>query len=112
MLSKTDNVTHTKDIDLICQENQDYYNGHDQQSIACKHNGGQGYYNRSDQQFIARKHKGGLEQIIIKLVPGIILEEETVFTSGMTSMISGTIIPTHLWKEMRWGGGGGGLPCI
>ena len=26
MLSKTNNVTHTTDIDLLSQENQDYYN--------------------------------------------------------------------------------------
>ena len=30
MLSKTNNVTHTKDINISSQENQDYYNQHAQ----------------------------------------------------------------------------------
>ena len=51
------NATHTKDIDLLSQEDQDYYN-------------------QSDKQFIAHKHDGGLEQVIIELVPDIILKEE------------------------------------
>ena len=61
MLSKTNNVTHGNGINLLSQENKDYYNRHDQQLITCKHDGGQGYCNQSDQQFIARKHNGGLE---------------------------------------------------
>ena len=48
MLSQTNNVTHAKSIDLLSQDNQDYYNQHDQQPITRKHDGGQGYYNRSD----------------------------------------------------------------
>ena len=76
MLSKTNNATHAKDISLWSQENQDYYNQHDQQLITRKHDGGWEYYNQSDQQFIARKHDGGLEQVTIELVPDIILEEE------------------------------------
>ena len=69
-------MTHTKDINLLSQENQDYYNQHDQQFIARKHDGGQEYYNRRDQQFIARKYEGGVEQVSIELVPDIILEEK------------------------------------
>ena len=57
ILSKTNNVTHTKGINLLSQEHQDYYNQGVQQFIACK------YY-------------GGLEQVIIDLVPNFILEEE------------------------------------
>ena len=102
MLSKTNNTTHTKDIYLLSQENQDYYNLHDQQFIARKHGGGQEYYNQSGQQFIARKHDGGLEQVTIELVPDIILEEgKTFFTSGLVNMISRIITPMHLWKEMK-----------
>ena len=76
MLSKTNNVTHAKDIDLLSQQNQDYYNQHDQRFITHKHNGGQGYYNQNDQQFIARKQDSGLERVTIELVPNIILEKE------------------------------------
>ena len=76
MLSKSNNVTHAKDIDLLSQENQDYYNRHDQQHITRKHVGGREYYNRNDQQFIALKQDGSLEQVTIELVPDIILEEE------------------------------------
>jgi len=104
MLSKTNNVTHKKEFDLLSQENQDYNNQHDQQFIARKHDGGQGYYNQSDQQFIARKYDGGLERVTIDLVPDIILEEEDVFArSGLTSIISGVINPTRLQKEMKLG---------
>ena len=39
MLSKSNNVTHAKDIDLSSQENQDYYNQQDQQPITPKHDG-------------------------------------------------------------------------
>ena len=49
---KTNSTTHTKDIDLLSQEKQDYYNWHDQQFIACNHDVGQEYYNWSDQQFM------------------------------------------------------------
>ena len=49
MLSKTNNVTHAKDIDLLSQENQDYYNWHDQQHITCKYVDGQEYHNQTDQ---------------------------------------------------------------
>ena len=76
MLSKTNNVTHAKDIDLLSQENQDYYNRHDQQHITRKHVAGRQYYNRNDQQFIAHKQDGCLERVIIALVPDIIPEEE------------------------------------
>ena len=76
ILSTTNNTTHAKGIDLLNQENQDYYNQHDQQFSACKHDGGQEYYNWRDQQFIACKYDGGLEQVTIELVPDIILEEE------------------------------------
>ena len=82
---KTNNVTHTKGIDLLIQENQDYYNWR-------------------DQQFIARKYNGGLEQVTIELIPNIILEEEeNGFTNGLTIMIKWIIAPTHLWKEIRQG---------
>ena len=60
ILLKTNNVTHTKGIDLLSQKNQDYYNQRDQQFIACKYN-------------------GGVEQVIIGLVPDSILEEEDSF---------------------------------
>ena len=61
MLSKTNNVTHTKGINLLCQDNQDCYNRHDQQFITHKHDVSRKYYNQSDQQFIACKHDGSLE---------------------------------------------------
>ena len=35
MLSKTNNVTHANGIDLLSQENQDYYNRNYQQLITC-----------------------------------------------------------------------------
>ena len=37
---KKNNVTHVNDINLLSQENQDYYNRHDQQLITRKHDGG------------------------------------------------------------------------
>ena len=40
MLSKTNNTTHAKGINHLSQENQDHYNQHDQQFIACKHDDG------------------------------------------------------------------------
>ena len=40
MLSKTSNVTHTNDINLSSQENQDYDNQHDQQIMTRKHDAG------------------------------------------------------------------------
>ena len=40
ILSKTNNTAHTKGIDILSQENQDYYNQNDQQFIACKYDGG------------------------------------------------------------------------
>ena len=43
MLLKTNDVTHTKDIDLLSQENQDYYNQYAQQSITCKHDDSREY---------------------------------------------------------------------
>ena len=58
------------------QENQDYYNPHDKQFIARKHDGVQEYYNRRDQQIIACKYDGGLEQVTIELIPDIIQKEE------------------------------------
>ena len=76
MLSKTNNVTYANGINFLSQENQDFYNQHNQRLITCKHDGGQGYYNQSDQQFIARKHNGGLEQVNTELVPNIVLEEK------------------------------------
>ena len=57
ILSKTNNLTHTRGIDLSSQEIQDYYNRH-------------------DQQFIDHKYDGGLEQDTFELVPNIILKEE------------------------------------
>ena len=69
-------VTHGNGIDLLSQENQDYYNHHDQQLITCKYDGDQGYYNQSDQQFITRKYNGDLEQVNTELVPAIVLEEK------------------------------------
>ena len=55
MLLKTNSKTHTEDINILSQQNQDYYNSHDQQFVAHKHDSGQKSYNQSDQQFIARK---------------------------------------------------------
>ena len=104
MLLKTNNVTYTKDINLLSQENQDCYNWHNQQVVTRKHDGGREYYNQSDQQCIAYKRNGGLGRDTIELAPNSILEEEKEgFTSGLTSMIWGIIAPTHLWKEKRWG---------
>ena len=37
MLSKTNNTTHAKGINLSSQENQDDYNQHNQQFITCKY---------------------------------------------------------------------------
>ena len=76
MLAKTNNTTHIKDVNLLRQENQDYYKQHDQQFIVYEHDDGWRYYNRSDQQFIACKHNGGLEKVTIELVPDIILKKE------------------------------------
>ena len=45
MLSKTIKMTHTNDINLLSQENEDYDNQHDQQLMICKHDGGQGHHN-------------------------------------------------------------------
>ena len=59
-------MTHTKGVNLLSQENQDYYNRHDQQFIARKHDGGQKCYNRSDQQCIAHKHDGSMERVTIE----------------------------------------------
>ena len=73
---KTNSTTHAKGIDLVSQGNQDNYNRHDQQFIACKYDGDQEYYNQRDQQFFAHKYDGGLERVTINLVPYIILEEE------------------------------------
>ena len=39
MLLKSNNMKHTRDIDFLSQENQDYYNQHDQQFVVCKHDG-------------------------------------------------------------------------
>ena len=75
LLSKTSNVTHMNSIDLLSQENQDYYNWHDQQLTTYKYDVGWGYYNQSDQQFIICKHNSGLEQVNTELVPDIVLEE-------------------------------------
>ena len=62
--SKTNNMIYAKGIDLLSQENQDYYNWRDQQSIA-------------------HKYDKGLEQVTIKLVLKIILEErENGFYQG------------------------------
>ena len=76
ILSKNNNTTNVKDIDLLNQENQDYYNQHHQQFIARKHDGDPEYYNWHDQQFIACKYNSGLKQVTIELVPNIIMEEE------------------------------------
>ena len=59
MLSETNNATHAKDIDLLSQENQEYYH-------------------QSDQQFIACKHDGGMKRFTIELVPNIVMEEEKI----------------------------------
>ena len=48
MVSKTSNVTHTNDINLLSQENQDYDNQYDQQLMTCKHDSGQGHHNQSN----------------------------------------------------------------
>ena len=60
-LSKANNVTNnaanTPAINILNQENQDYYN-------------------QQDPQYIGWKYNGGLEQVTIELVPDIILEEE------------------------------------
>ena len=56
-LSKANNVANTPATNIFNQENQDYYNQQDQQYIGCKCD-------------------GGLEQVTIKLVPNIIIEEE------------------------------------
>ena len=73
MLSKTKYVTHTNGINLLSQENQDYYKWHDQQLITCKHDDGRKYYDQSDPQFIVHKHNNGIEQVNIESVPNIIL---------------------------------------
>ena len=48
ILSKTSNVTHTNDINLVSQKNQDYNNQHDQQLLTHKHDVGQEHHNQSD----------------------------------------------------------------
>ena len=69
-------MTHTNDINLTSQENQDYNNQYDQQLMTYKHNGGQGHHNQSNPQSIADKHNGGVEQINTKLEPNSVLEEK------------------------------------
>ena len=76
MLSKTGNVTHTDDINLLSQENQDYDNEHDQQLMTCKHDGGQRYHNQSDSQSISHKHNSDIEQGNTELEPNSVLEEK------------------------------------
>ena len=39
---------HIQKILISSQENQGYYNQHDQQPITCKHDGSRGHYNQSD----------------------------------------------------------------
>ena len=48
MLSKTSNATHTTDINLSSQENQDYDNQYDQQTMTPKHDASQGHHNQSN----------------------------------------------------------------
>ena len=69
-------MTHTNDINLLSQENQDYTNQHDQQLMTRKHDGCGGHQNQSYQQFIAHKHNGGVEQVNTKLEPDGVLEEK------------------------------------
>ena len=76
MLSKTNNVTHTNDIYLLNQENQDYDNQHDQQLMPCKHDGGRGHQNRSNPQSIAHKHNDGVKRFTTELEPNNVLEEK------------------------------------
>ena len=53
----TNNIANTSAIDILNQENQDYYN-------------------QLDRQYIGWKYDGGLEIVTIELVPDIILEKE------------------------------------
>ena len=76
MLSKTNKVTHAKDVDTLSQGNQGYYNQLDQQFITHKYDGSQEYYNQRDQQFIACRYNGGLDGVTIELVLTVILKEE------------------------------------
>ena len=76
MLSTTINVTHTNDINLLSQENQDYDNWHDQQLMTHKNDGGWGHHNQSNSQFIAHKHNGGGERVNTELEPDSVLEEK------------------------------------
>ena len=76
MLSKTNNVTHTNDINLLSQENQDYDNQYDQQLLTRIHDGGWGHHNWSNPQFIPHKHNGGVERVTTELEPDSVLEEK------------------------------------
>ena len=55
--------THTNDIYLLSQENQDYNNQHDQQLTTHKHGGGQGRHNQKDTPSIVHKHNGGVQWV-------------------------------------------------
>ena len=75
MLSKTSNVTHTNDIYLLHQENQDFDNQHNQRLMTCKHNCGQGRHNRNNTQSIVYKHNGGVQWVNTELESNSNLEE-------------------------------------
>ena len=72
---KTSNVTHTNDINILFQENEDYHNQHDQQLITHKHDGGQGHHNQSNLQFIAHKHNSGVKRVNNESEPNSVLEK-------------------------------------
>ena len=75
MLSKTSNVTHTNDSNLLSQENQDCNNQHDQQLVTHKHTGGRGHHNQSNPQSIAHKQNGGVELVNTESELNSVLEE-------------------------------------
>ena len=105
VLSKTSNVTHTNDINISSQENEDYHNQHDQQLVTSKHDCSQGHHNQSDSQFIYCKHNGSVNGSTMNWNSTTSQKKrKNIFTNGLTTMMCGIITSTHLQKEMKWGG--------
>ena len=102
MLSKTNNTTHAKGINLLSQEPHDYYFQHDQQFVACKHDGDQEYYNQRDQQFVAYKYDYSLKRPPLNWYLTLLQKKKKMdFINEMTSKIGEIITPAYLRKKMK-----------
>ena len=76
MLSKTNNVTNTNDINLSSEQNKNSDNLHDLQLMTRKPDGGQEHHNQSNSQFIAHTRNGGVDWVSTELEPDSVLEEK------------------------------------